>query len=174
RQEAARLVGAGAHAQSPVAPDQAPRPVRLHRGPHGVEAPVRGLAPHYGRDRARRAGDAAPARARPRRRPAPRLPHRVSPRPAPVAPMLATLVDAPFHRPGWIWEEKYDGIRLIAVKDGARVRLITRNDKDRAASFPEVAAALGALPAPGLVLDGEVVVYDAGGVSRFQLLQRHA
>jgi bifunctional non-homologous end joining protein LigD len=86
--------------------------------------------------------------------------------------MLATLVDAPFHRPGWIWEEKYDGIRLIAVKDGRTVRLITRNAKDRTADFPEVAAALAALPAPALVLDGEVVVYDAAGISRFQLLQQ--
>jgi bifunctional non-homologous end joining protein LigD len=88
--------------------------------------------------------------------------------------MLATLVDVPFHRPGWIWEEKYDGIRLIAVKDGGRVELMTRNDKDRTADFPEVAAAIAALPAPTLVLDGEVVVFDAAGVSRFQLLQRRA
>jgi bifunctional non-homologous end joining protein LigD len=88
--------------------------------------------------------------------------------------MLATLVDAPFQRPGWVWEEKYDGIRLIAIKDGRRVRLLTRNDKDRAADFPEIAAALAALPAPTLVLDGEVVVFDAAGVSRFQLLQRRA
>jgi DNA ligase D-like protein (predicted ligase) len=86
--------------------------------------------------------------------------------------MLATLVDAPFHRPGWIWEEKYDGIRLVALKDGPRLRLLTRNDKDRTADFPEIAAALAALPAPRLVLDGEAVVFDAGGVSRFQLLQR--
>ena len=88
--------------------------------------------------------------------------------------MLATLVDAPFHRPGWVWEEKYDGIRLIALKDGRRLRLLTRNDKDRTADFSEVAAALAALPAPALVLDGEVVVFDAAGVSRFQLLQQRA
>jgi bifunctional non-homologous end joining protein LigD len=88
--------------------------------------------------------------------------------------MLATLVDAPFHRPGWVWEEKYDGIRLIARKQGRRVELITRNDKDRTADFPDVAAALAALPASTLVLDGEVVVFDADGVSRFQLLQRRA
>jgi bifunctional non-homologous end joining protein LigD len=94
--------------------------------------------------------------------------------PARVAPMLATLVDAPFHRPGWVWEEKYDGIRLIATKDGRHVRLLSRNDKDRTDDFPEVAAALAALPAPTLVLDGEVVVFDAAGVSRFQLLQRRA
>jgi bifunctional non-homologous end joining protein LigD len=88
--------------------------------------------------------------------------------------MLATLVDAPAQRPGWVWEEKYDGIRLIARKDGRRARLLTRNDKDRTGDFPEVAAAVAALPAPTLVLDGEVVVFDAGGVSRFQLLQRRA
>lgn len=88
--------------------------------------------------------------------------------------MLATLVDAPFHRPGWVWEEKYDGIRLVALKQGTRVRLLTRNDKDRTGDFPDVAAAVAALPAPTLVLDGEVVVFDAGGVSRFQLLQRRA
>jgi bifunctional non-homologous end joining protein LigD len=88
--------------------------------------------------------------------------------------MLATLMDAPFNRPGWIWEEKYDGIRLIAVKDGRRVRLLTRNDTDRSADFAEIVDALAALPAPTLVLDGEVVVFDAGGISRFQLLQRRA
>ena len=88
--------------------------------------------------------------------------------------MLATLVDAPFQRPGWIWEEKYDGIRLIALKEGGAVRLLSRNDKDRTADFPEIAAAVAALPAPTLVLDGEVVVFDPGGVSRFQLLQRRA
>src|SRR5262245_15324100 len=88
--------------------------------------------------------------------------------------MLATLVDAPVHRSGWVWEEKYDGIRLVALKDGRRVRLFTRNDKDRTTDFPEVAAAVAALPAPTLVLDGEVVVLDEGGVSRFQLLQRRA
>jgi bifunctional non-homologous end joining protein LigD len=94
--------------------------------------------------------------------------------PVRVAPMLATLVDAPFHRPGWVWEEKYDGIRLVVLKEARRVRMLTRNDRDRTADFPEIAAALAALPAPTLVLDGEVVVLDRAGVSRFQLLQRHA
>jgi len=86
--------------------------------------------------------------------------------------MLATLVDTPFHRPGWVWEEKYDGIRLIAYKDGREVRLITRNDIDRSVDFPGVAAAIARLSAPTLILDGEVVVFDAGRVSRFSLLQR--
>jgi bifunctional non-homologous end joining protein LigD len=86
--------------------------------------------------------------------------------------MLATLVDAPIDRPGWVAEEKYDGIRLLAYKEGRAVNLVTRNDIDRAADFPGVAAAIARLPVPTLALDGEVVIFDAAGVSRFSLLQR--
>ena len=85
--------------------------------------------------------------------------------------MLATLVDAPFHRPGWVYEEKYDGIRIIAYKEGTRVTLLSRNLKDRTADFPAVVAAIAALPAPTLAFDGELVVFDAARISRFQLLQ---
>jgi bifunctional non-homologous end joining protein LigD len=83
--------------------------------------------------------------------------------------MLATLVDAPFHEPGWVYEEKYDGIRILAAKEGSRVQLVTRNLIDRSADFPEVVATVAKLPAPRLLLDGEIVVFDADGVSRFQL-----
>ena len=89
--------------------------------------------------------------------------------PTGVKPMLATLVDAPFHEPGWVYEEKYDGIRILAEKDGRRVRLVTRNLIDRSADFPEVAAAVAKLPAPTLLLDGEVVLFDPKGISRFGL-----
>jgi bifunctional non-homologous end joining protein LigD len=83
--------------------------------------------------------------------------------------MLATLVDAPFHAPGWVYEEKYDGIRILAAKQGRHVQLVTRNLIDRTADFPAIASAIARLPAPTLLLDGEVVIFDAGGVSRFQL-----
>jgi bifunctional non-homologous end joining protein LigD len=86
--------------------------------------------------------------------------------------MLATPVAAPFDRPGWVYEEKYDGIRLLAYKDGSRVSVLTRNLIDRTERFAEIAAAVAALPAPTLVLDGEAVVFDATAVSRFGLLQR--
>jgi bifunctional non-homologous end joining protein LigD len=86
--------------------------------------------------------------------------------------MLATLVAEPFDLPGWVYEEKYDGYRILAYKEGSRVRLMSRNDNDRTDTFPGVAAAVAALPDRTLLLDGEVVVFDAGGVSRFQLLQR--
>lgn len=89
-----------------------------------------------------------------------------------LRPMLATLVDKPIDRPGWVVEEKYDGIRLVAYKEGRNVSLITRNDIDRAEDFPGVAATLAKLPAPALALDGEVVIFDDAHVSRFGLLQR--
>ena len=86
--------------------------------------------------------------------------------------MLATLVGAPFHLDGWVYEEKYDGFRILAYKEGRTVTLLTRNLKDRTEDFPEVAAAVRTLPAPTLVLDGEVVIFDREGISRFQLMQR--
>ncbi len=87
-------------------------------------------------------------------------------------PMLPTLVKEPFHRPGWVYEEKYDGDRILAYKEGESVRLLSRNAKDHTAMFPRVAAAVGALPFRTLLLDGEVVAFDRHGISRFQLLQQ--
>ena len=86
--------------------------------------------------------------------------------------MLATLVGEPFHQPGWVYEEKYDGIRILAYKEGSKVMLLSRNDKNRTGSFPAIARALGALRPATLLLDGEVIALDRHKVSRFQLLQR--
>lgn len=89
-----------------------------------------------------------------------------------VQPMLATLVSKPFHKPGWAYEEKYDGIRILAYKEGERVRLLSRNAKDDTVKFAKIAAAIAKLHAVTLLLDGEVVVFDRKDVSRFQLLQQ--
>jgi bifunctional non-homologous end joining protein LigD len=89
-----------------------------------------------------------------------------------VRPMLALLVAKPFDRPGWVFEEKYDGIRILAYKEGPKVTLLSRNDLDRTATFADIATAVGQLRDRTLVLDGEVVALDAKGVSRFQFLQR--
>jgi len=86
--------------------------------------------------------------------------------------MLATLVPEPFDRPGWVYEEKYDGDRILAYKEEGRVRLLSRNGKDRTANFPRIAAAIRTLQPVTLLLDGEVVVLDKKGVSHFQLLQQ--
>jgi bifunctional non-homologous end joining protein LigD len=90
-----------------------------------------------------------------------------------VKPMLATLVAAPFHKRGWVYEEKYDGDRILAYKESHRVQLLSRNGKERTDRFPRIAAAIRALPPTTLVLDGEIVVFDTKGVSRFQLLQQN-
>jgi bifunctional non-homologous end joining protein LigD len=86
--------------------------------------------------------------------------------------MLATLVRDPFDRPGWVYEEKYDGIRILAYKEDTRVCLLSRNDNDRTEAFDDVAEAVARLSAHTLLLDGEVVAFDRDGVSRFQLLQQ--
>jgi bifunctional non-homologous end joining protein LigD len=85
--------------------------------------------------------------------------------------MLATLVREPFDAPGWVYEEKYDGYRILAYKEGGRVTLLSRNEKDRTATFSNVAKAVATLPADTALLDGEVVSFDRRNVSRFQLLQ---
>jgi bifunctional non-homologous end joining protein LigD len=87
-------------------------------------------------------------------------------------PMLATLVPDPFERSGWVYEEKYDGDRVLAYKEEDRVRLLSTNGKDRTRRFPRIAASVRILEPVTLLLDGEVVVFDRKGVSRFQLLQQ--
>jgi bifunctional non-homologous end joining protein LigD len=86
--------------------------------------------------------------------------------------MLATLVDTPFARPNWVFEEKYDGVRILAYKEGSHVSLISRNAIDRTARYPEIAAAVRRLRPKTLCIDGEVAVFDDKNVSRFQLLQQ--
>ena len=87
--------------------------------------------------------------------------------------MLATLVPRPFHKPNWVYEEKYDGIRIFAYKEGNKLSLRTRNDIDRVSGFPNLAAAIRRLKSSTLLLAGEVVVFDQKNVSRFQLLQQN-
>ena len=88
--------------------------------------------------------------------------------------MLATLVPRPFHKPNWVYEEKYDGIRILAHKEGNKLSLRTRNDVDRVTDFPNLAAAIRHLKSSTLLLDGELVVFDQQNVSRFQLLQQRS
>jgi bifunctional non-homologous end joining protein LigD len=90
-----------------------------------------------------------------------------------VKPMLATLVDAPFDRPGWLFEIKWDGYRAIAdvSRDGG-VWLYSRNHTSFEETFAPVVESLGRLRHDA-VLDGEVVVVDLSGRSQFQLLQNY-
>jgi len=91
-----------------------------------------------------------------------------------VHPMLATLVHEPSDKPGWVYEEKYDGYRILAYKEGESVTLFSRNAKDRTATFVSIAEAVAKLPFRTLLLDGEVLVFDRRHISRFQLLQNQS
>jgi bifunctional non-homologous end joining protein LigD len=84
---------------------------------------------------------------------------------------LATLVERPPEGDDWVHELKFDGYRILAVVRDGRARLISRNGKDWTARMPDVAKAAAEIDAREAVLDGEVVMLDEHGVSRFQLLQ---
>ena len=86
-----------------------------------------------------------------------------------VRPLQPTLVQ-PFHRPGWVCEEKVDGWRIVSYKTGGAVRLVSRKGIDHTARFPDLAKAVAALPGATLILDGEVAVFDENLVSRFEFL----
>jgi bifunctional non-homologous end joining protein LigD len=77
-----------------------------------------------------------------------------------VEPMAATLTDERFTGPDWTFERKLDGIRLLAFKDAAGVRLFSRNRLPQ--HLPAIAAAIAALSNHELVLDGEVTWGEAG------------
>jgi bifunctional non-homologous end joining protein LigD len=94
--------------------------------------------------------------------------------PRELALMLAQPRERPFSRPGWIFELKIDGYRLIAAKVDGKPLLRYRNGHDATALYPEVTRALRALPAGDLVLDGEIAVLDAEGRPSFSLLQQRA
>ncbi|WP_419146279.1 non-homologous end-joining DNA ligase [Iamia majanohamensis] len=86
--------------------------------------------------------------------------------------MLATLVDEVVTGDGWVFERKLDGIRLVVVRDGERVRLLTRNQLDRTARYPELEEALAAQPCDRFVADAEVVAFDGATTSFSRLQQR--
>jgi ATP-dependent DNA ligase len=111
------------------------------------------------------------ARRRPARRAATGSRGAAVPRP-PFPPMEAVVVDALPEGPGWRYEPKWDGFRCLAFKDGASVHLQSKAGKPLARYFPEAAAAVGAVPADGFVLDGEIVIPVGKGLSFDALLQR--
>jgi bifunctional non-homologous end joining protein LigD len=93
-----------------------------------------------------------------------RLPHITT-------PMAATQVARAFHRPAWIYEEKVDGWRVLAVKEAGQVRLVSRNDRDHTKRFPEIVQALTKLKPKTFTLDGEIAVFDGHLISRFEWIR---
>ena len=89
-----------------------------------------------------------------------------------IEPCLSSPAERPPFGNGWIYEIKHDGFRIMARRDGAGVRLITRNSHDFTSRFPLAAAAVAALPARSFLLDGEAIVTDDSGVAVFDLVRR--
>jgi bifunctional non-homologous end joining protein LigD len=95
-----------------------------------------------------------------------------APLPQSCSPMLATTVDRPFTRSGWVFEMKYDGVRALAtVRDGT-VRLRGRSGRDETARYPELAAVAPAVSLDEALIDGEIVALDEQGRPSFERLQQ--
>ena len=94
------------------------------------------------------------------------------PMPTVIHPMLATPSAKAFDDSDWLFEIKWDGYRAVAFIEDGRVRLVSRNQNDLTAQFPE----LGSLPqfvkAQRAILDGEIVALDEEGRPSFSLMQQ--
>ncbi|UNK49933.1 DNA ligase D [Lysobacter sp. S4-A87] len=91
--------------------------------------------------------------------------------PAKLSPMLAEIGDAPLLHPDWLWEPKLDGYRALAFVDSNGVRLRSRRGLELANTFPRLIAELREQARSGLILDGELVAFDASGKPSFNALQ---
>jgi bifunctional non-homologous end joining protein LigD len=94
--------------------------------------------------------------------------------PTDARPQLATLASGAPDGDDWLHEIKLDGYRVLCRVEKGHVRVVTRNGKDWTDRFPGVAEALEGLPCDTAIVDGEIVVLDRKGVSRFQRLQNVA
>jgi len=91
--------------------------------------------------------------------------------PASITPMLAQAAETPPEGSDWLYEIKWDGMRILLFLNGKQVRLLTRRGNDCVRQFPELTAAHQWLAAEQAVVDGEVVVLDERGRPSFPLLQ---
>jgi len=94
--------------------------------------------------------------------------------PTKLAPMLADLGDKAFNKEGWMWEPKLDGYRVLAFinKDGVTLR--SRRGLDYSKTFPSLCAELARQAAAPMILDGELVAFDANGAPSFGAMQERA
>jgi len=90
-----------------------------------------------------------------------------------IEPCLPSPAKAPPSGPGWIHEIKHDGFRILARRDSAGVRLITRAGNDFSGRFPFPAMAVGKLQVRSCLIDGEAIVCDESGLAVFDLIRRH-
>jgi len=90
-----------------------------------------------------------------------------------IEPCLPSPAKAPPSGTGWIHEIKHDGFRILARRDTAGVRLITRAGNDFSSRFPFIAMAVSKLPVRSCLIDGEAIVCDENGLAVFELIRRH-
>ncbi|MFO0615441.1 MAG: DNA ligase D [Polyangiaceae bacterium] len=88
-----------------------------------------------------------------------------------LSPMLCTLAEIPTG-PGYLYELKLDGVRIVATKDERGVDLRYRSGRSAVNAYPEVVRALAALPVERVVLDGEIIAFDERGRPDFERLSR--
>jgi bifunctional non-homologous end joining protein LigD len=88
-----------------------------------------------------------------------------------IEPCLPRCADKPPAGPDWLHEIKHDGFRIMARRDGDRVRLLSRKGHDFASRFPLAAAAVAALSARSCIIDGEAIACDAKGLAVFDLIR---
>jgi bifunctional non-homologous end joining protein LigD len=129
-------------------------PKRMPRGARAKSAPRREKAAEAPKPRSRKASGT-----------------RGSALPATLKPMLATLVDKAPGDEGWVYELKYDGVRLLCRCDGDDVRCISRNGIDWTHKVGPIVDALAKQKLAGAWVDGELIVTDPNGRSDFSLLQ---
>jgi bifunctional non-homologous end joining protein LigD len=91
-------------------------------------------------------------------------------RPRLIEPCIPTLASRPPVGLQWVHEIKHDGYRLIARKQDGRVRLFTRRGYDWTDRYPRIVAAVAAIRASSITIDGEAVCCDANGLSIFEEL----
>ncbi len=89
-----------------------------------------------------------------------------------IKPMLADSIEKPFDDNEWIFENKYDGYRTLAVINDSKVELFSRNKLSFNIPFAKIAEELKKISHNAL-LDGEIVVENAAHISSFQLLQKY-
>src|SRR5436305_95078 len=88
-----------------------------------------------------------------------------------IEPMKATLAEHPPRGEEWLFEIKWDGVRAVAFVDQQEVRLQSRTGNSCERQYPELAVIHHQIAASQVVLDGEIAVLDAKGVSQFHLIQ---
>jgi bifunctional non-homologous end joining protein LigD len=93
------------------------------------------------------------------------------PMPDRIKPMLARAGQLPRDEPKWGFEVKWDGIRTVAFLDHGHITLQGRNFTDFTPRYPEVRELAKELGARRMILDGEVVAFDAEGRPSFERLQ---